>query len=669
MYVADYVLMEYGTGAIMAVPGARRRATTRSRRSSACRSGGSSRARRRRELPYTGDGALVNSDPRVRRPAQPRGDASRSSTGSTARARATARSTTACATGCSPASATGAARSRSSTARLRHRRRCPTSELPVVLPDIRDYAPHGRSPLAAAEDWVNTTCPRCGGPAGARPTRWTPSSTPPGTSCATATPTTTRPPLDKDVLDHWMPVDQYIGGVEHAILHLMYARFFTKALADIGQLDVQEPFTRLFTQGMITRDGAKMSKSKGNVDQPASLRRALRRRHRALLHPVHRAARPGRRLDRRGRRGRAPVPRAAVAPRRRGRRQTAAEPPLGRSTARGRRPRAAAQGALGDRQGHERHGRPLRVQHRDRRGDGAHERVLSPSRRGARRRRCSSRLATAASLIFPFAPHSRRRGLRALTGARVWEEPWPAPTRRCSSATPSSSSCQVNGKLRDRVAGAGDRRARGARGARARARRTSRPISTARTSSRCRRPGQARQLRRALRSAVRAARGRRGLAVVGPGGASTARARRGGGDRRRPRRRRRACRLRRARWRDGGGVPRRALAARAHGRDPPGRGPRASQRLGRDRDRDGPRRAAQRARRRARPTRSWPSAAPTGRCRRSRWRSSSGGRSSGSERGTCMGSSTFPRPRRRSNESRVTWCSDDTVLVQIGGHM
>ena len=126
-----------------------------------------------------------------------------------------------------------------------------------------------------------------------------------------------------------MPVDQYIGGVEHAILHLMYARFFVKALADMGLLEVQEPFSALFTQGMITRDGAKMSKSKGNMISPVALRRALRRRHRALLHPLHRAARPGRRLDRQGRRGRAPVPGrlwrlgADVAE------QTGRQPPLG----------------------------------------------------------------------------------------------------------------------------------------------------------------------------------------------------------------------------------------------------------------------------------------------------------------------------------------------------
>ena len=78
-------------------------------------------------------------------------------------------------------------------------------------------------------------------------------------------------PWDPAVLRRWMPVDQYIGGIEHAILHLMYARFFTKALADMGLVDAQEPFSALFTQGMITRDGAKMSKSKGNVISPTTI--------------------------------------------------------------------------------------------------------------------------------------------------------------------------------------------------------------------------------------------------------------------------------------------------------------------------------------------------------------------------------------------------------------
>ena len=96
-----------------------------------------------------------------------------------------------------------------------------------------------------------------------------------------------------------MPVDQYIGGVEHAILHLMYARFFTKALADMGLVGFLEPFANLFTQGMITYQGAKMSKSKGNAISPSTYRRALRRGHRALLHPVPGPARAGRRLVRR----------------------------------------------------------------------------------------------------------------------------------------------------------------------------------------------------------------------------------------------------------------------------------------------------------------------------------------------------------------------------------
>jgi leucyl-tRNA synthetase len=143
-------------------------------------------------------------------------------------------------------------------------------ELPVVLPDVADYAPKGKSPLAANEEFVNVTCPACGGPA-RRETdtmdTFVDSSWYYLRYCDAHNDVAA---WDREIVDYWMPVDQYIGGVEHAILHLMYARFFTKALADIGYLGFQEPFARLFTQGMITYQGAKMSKSKGNVISPSS---------------------------------------------------------------------------------------------------------------------------------------------------------------------------------------------------------------------------------------------------------------------------------------------------------------------------------------------------------------------------------------------------------------
>nr|MDP9277148.1 leucine--tRNA ligase [Actinomycetota bacterium] len=145
----------------------------------------------------------------------------------------------------------------------------PEDQLPVELPEVEDFAPKGRSPLAAAEDWVATECPQCDGPA-RRETdtmdTFVDSSWYFLRYCDAGNEAAA---WDRDVLRAWMPVDQYIGGVEHAILHLMYARFFTKALADLELLDVEEPFQALFTIGMITRDGAKMSKSRGNVVDPA----------------------------------------------------------------------------------------------------------------------------------------------------------------------------------------------------------------------------------------------------------------------------------------------------------------------------------------------------------------------------------------------------------------
>jgi leucyl-tRNA synthetase len=141
----------------------------------------------------------------------------------------------------------------------------PEDQLPVVLPIDVEFAPGGESPLAGVESFVRTTCPNCGGAARRETDTMDTFVDSSWYFLRFCDPHNKQAPFARDLADYWMPVDQYTGGVEHAILHLMYARFVTKVLADAGMVGAQEPFMRLFTQGMITKDGAKMSKSKGNV--------------------------------------------------------------------------------------------------------------------------------------------------------------------------------------------------------------------------------------------------------------------------------------------------------------------------------------------------------------------------------------------------------------------
>ncbi|MHB8917754.1 MAG: class I tRNA ligase family protein, partial [Desulfocucumaceae bacterium] len=147
----------------------------------------------------------------------------------------------------------------------------PERDLPVELPMNVEFKPTGRSPLADCPEFVNAQCPQCGGPARRE------TDTMDTFMCTSfyyyryTSPRNSHRVWGEKEVYYWSPVDQYIGGVEHAILHLLYSRFFTKFLYDIKLVPVTEPFTNLLTQGMVLKDGAKMSKSKGNVVSPEDI--------------------------------------------------------------------------------------------------------------------------------------------------------------------------------------------------------------------------------------------------------------------------------------------------------------------------------------------------------------------------------------------------------------
>jgi leucyl-tRNA synthetase len=325
----------------------------------------------------------------------------------------------------------------------------PEDQLPVELPDIEDYQPKGRSPLAAAEDWVNTTCPSCGSP-GRRETdtmdTFVDSSWYFLRYCDARN---DRAPWDRGVLRQWMPVDQYIGGVEHAILHLMYSRFFVKALADMQLLDIQEPFQALFTQGMILGpDGNKMSSSKGNVIAPSDIVERFgadaARSYVLFIGPADQdAAWAETGIDGVYRRLLSRLWRLA---------DELAQPDHSAE-----QPAEASGDEL----------TIIRKAHwaidkvtRDIAGRFAFNTAISAiielineiyrfPEADPRARRFAT--ATAASLVFPFAPHLGAEAYEMLTGRRVWEEPWPDADPEMLVTETFELVCQVNGKVRDRV--------------------------------------------------------------------------------------------------------------------------------------------------------------------------------------------------------------------------
>jgi leucyl-tRNA synthetase len=319
----------------------------------------------------------------------------------------------------------------------------PDDQLPVELPDVQDYAPKGRSPLAAAEDWVRTTCPQCSGEARRETDTMDTFVDSSWYFLRYCDPDNDGAPFDRAVLKRWMAVDQYIGGVEHAILHLLYARFFVKALTDMGYLDVQEPFARLFTQGMILRDGDKMSKSKGNVVSPQEIVERYgadtARCYILFIGPpekdadwsdsgvggVHRF-----------------LSRLWTAAR---------EAPEGPSEPEGEPTELLrkAHWAI------DRVTRDIQTNFGFNTAIAAVMELVNEvyrQRESAPASHVRFAIATAGSLIFLFAPHLGAEVYERMTGDRVWEQPWPEADPALLARDEFQLVVQLNGKLVDRIA-------------------------------------------------------------------------------------------------------------------------------------------------------------------------------------------------------------------------
>jgi leucyl-tRNA synthetase len=337
----------------------------------------------------------------------------------------------------------------------------PETDLPVQLPDIEDYQPKGRSPLAAAEDWVNVSCPSCRGRARRETDTMDTFVDSSWYYLRYCDARNDDAAWDRQVLRRWMPVDQYIGGVEHAILHLLYARFFVKALADMRLLDVQEPFRALFTQGMILGpDGNKMSSSKGNVIAPSEIVErfgadAARCYVLFIGPPEQDAAWATTGIEGVHRRLLGRLWRLAdeLSGQRAG-----ADDSTSASRAPGADPPAAPEGdaLIVVRKAHwaiDKVTRDMTTRFAFNTALSAIIELINDIYRHPEADEQARRFATAtaASLVFPFAPHLGAEAYEMLTGRRVWEEPWPDADPAMLQTETFQLVCQVNGKVRDRV--------------------------------------------------------------------------------------------------------------------------------------------------------------------------------------------------------------------------
>ena len=212
----------------------------------------------------------------------------------------------------------------------------PEDQLPVLLPDTVDYQGSGENPLNRDEAFLNVACPACGGAAKRETDTLDTFIDSSWYWFRYLSPHKTDGPVDEHMVRAWTPVDQYTGGAEHAVMHLLYSRFFTKAMRDLGLVHEGEPFKRLFNQGQILgADGERMSKSRGNVQDPDAAGRAVRRRHGPTVPDVHGPLGPGRAVEPDRDRRRAQVPQSRVDDRARSARPGSGRPDRWRA-ARGR---------------------------------------------------------------------------------------------------------------------------------------------------------------------------------------------------------------------------------------------------------------------------------------------------------------------------------------------
>ena len=271
VYVADYVLTDYGTGAVMAVPAHDQRdfdfATAFDLPvRQVVRPPDGEVDESVAYVEHSEGEVLVNSAEFDGMPAPEGGR--RIVERLEAEARGRFAINFGCATGASRGSATGAARSRSSTATRAGSSRSPRSELPSCCRTIEDYKPKGLPPLAQAEDWVNVACPKCCGPAKRETETMDTFVDSSWYFLRYCDARNDAAPFERAPVDYWNPVDLYIGGVDHATMHMIYARFWVKVLNDLGLLGFREPFAQFFSNGWVTMGKVKMSKRAGNIVGP-----------------------------------------------------------------------------------------------------------------------------------------------------------------------------------------------------------------------------------------------------------------------------------------------------------------------------------------------------------------------------------------------------------------